>query len=273
MSDKIQLPGILEQGYGIVPKKLMKIKFENRIGKASGRNVKLILCYLLSYSGTGASAFPSIRTISNDLEMSKAVVMESLRLASELSLISIEKNIKTNGSYANNIYKLDFLDPLFEYIEETESGDKFKIKVYGGSESDPGGSINDQGRSENDPGVGQNLDPNNNNIIITKNNNNSGATLRQQTIELLYSRYKHIYNNKLVIDKKEIGQIATIIKKATTTNKENPLEEIKRRSGILEGLATGKNKNYWKYSPGMLLSKWNELIEPEETDFIMEKYC
>jgi hypothetical protein len=192
VSDKIQLSGIFENGYGIVPKKLMKMKFDNKIGKQRGKNVKLVLCYLLSYSGSGASAFPSIRTISDDLEISRPTVIEAIKNAEELSLISIGKNIKENGSFANNVYQLDFLLPDSEHTEKTTDGTEFTIKTYGGKATLPGVvKPIDQGGQTGLPGVVKSLDSNNNNTIITYNNKDK-PTYNKDVIESTNHLYYQI---------------------------------------------------------------------------------
>lgn len=107
---KKKLEGIFENGYGIIPKKFMKMEFGNIIGKEKGQKVKLIICYLLSYSGAGNSAFPGLNTIARDLEMSKMTVVAALKNAESLGLITIKKGNRKKS----NTYILEFLPTKME---------------------------------------------------------------------------------------------------------------------------------------------------------------
>ena len=101
-SNKIELSGIFENGYGIIPKKLMRANID--------RNIKLILAYMLSYTGGGNECFPSIRTMAKDLKMSTATVIKYIKQAEVLHYISKSKLYPNNPLNHANKYKLVFLD-------------------------------------------------------------------------------------------------------------------------------------------------------------------
>jgi hypothetical protein len=145
MSNTIQLSGIFSEGYGIVPKKLMKAQ------DIKG-NTKLVLCYLLSYSGSGSECFPSIDLMSDSLNMSKRTIVRCIKEATNEGYLR-----KTQGELSDkraNKYYLDFMSNFGDkkapnknkVTEITKQGDKMiPNKVTGGNS--------------------------NNNININKNNN------------------------------------------------------------------------------------------------------
>jgi hypothetical protein len=102
--NKIELSGIFAEGYGIVPKKLMKANID--------KNIKLIFAYMLSYTGAGNTCFPSIRTISKDLQMSSATITKYIKQACEMGYIEKSKLYPKNPLNHANKYKLLFLDVL-----------------------------------------------------------------------------------------------------------------------------------------------------------------
>lgn len=97
--NRIQLSGAFSEGYGIVPKKILK-------SKDISSNCKLILCYLLSYTGAGLTCFPSIDTISNDLNLGKRTVIRCLKEAREQHMIDVEQRHLGQGKGKQNIYEL-----------------------------------------------------------------------------------------------------------------------------------------------------------------------
>lgn len=106
MNNKIQLSGIFSEGYGLVPKLLMK-------SKEISQSTKLILCYFLSYTGAGITCWPSLANISEDLGMSKSTIIRSLREAKTKGFIEITKNNLGKGKGTFNIYSLFFMKDFF----------------------------------------------------------------------------------------------------------------------------------------------------------------
>jgi hypothetical protein len=116
--NKIELGGIFLEGYGIIPKKLMKMKMKNiqvKVGQRTvnvkGYYIKLVLAYMLSYTGAGKNeCFPSIRTIANDLEISQDVIVNSIKAAVKLNLIDKKQMYPDNPLKHNNKYILKFMN-------------------------------------------------------------------------------------------------------------------------------------------------------------------
>lgn len=101
MSDnKIELSGVFSEGYGTIPKKLMRMKIN--------KNLKLILAYMLSFTGGGDTCFPGIRTIAEDLDLSTTTVTKYLKEAVDMGLITKSKLNDNPMNHAHK-YKLVFL--------------------------------------------------------------------------------------------------------------------------------------------------------------------
>lgn len=102
MSDnKIQLSGIFSEGYGVIPKKFMRMQINI--------NIKAIIAYMLSYTGRGNTCFPGIKTISKDLGISHTTVIKYINQAVSFGLIIKSKLNKDPLNHANK-YTLLFLE-------------------------------------------------------------------------------------------------------------------------------------------------------------------
>src|SRR5699024_10483228 len=99
MSDTIKLSGIMEQGYGISPKLVMRDKDLTIEAKA-------IYAYMSSFAGNGTSAFPKISTICKDLNISEGRFRRHREPLIEKGYITIEKNRK-EGMFDNNVYTIN----------------------------------------------------------------------------------------------------------------------------------------------------------------------
>ena len=102
MSNKIELGGAFSEGYGIVPKKILR-------DKTISSNTKLVLCYMLSFTGGGVTCFPSIRTMADDLNISSRTVIRCLSEAEDKNLISKHQKMLGRGKGKQNIYELLFM--------------------------------------------------------------------------------------------------------------------------------------------------------------------
>jgi DNA-binding Lrp family transcriptional regulator len=100
--NKIELSGIFSQGYGIIPKALMK-------HPALSKNAKLILAYMLSYTGAGNTCFPSQALIAEDLGISKPVIIKAIQEAVNKGFIKKTKLYPDKPLKHNNKYELVFL--------------------------------------------------------------------------------------------------------------------------------------------------------------------
>jgi Mn-dependent DtxR family transcriptional regulator len=111
-NNEIKLSGIFENGYGIIPKRLMTMDVHN--------NVKLILAYMLSYSGGGNSCFPSYSRMAEDLKMSKSTISRTVKECIRLGFLHVEKLNVNNPLNHSNKYILDILTmPLQERTDDS----------------------------------------------------------------------------------------------------------------------------------------------------------
>jgi uncharacterized phage protein (TIGR02220 family) len=97
-SNKIELDNLLAQGYGIIPKKVMRD--ENLSIEA-----KAIYSYLCSFCGHGDTAFPSISLMCHDLGISDTRFLKHRKQLIDFGYIKVTRNRKEQG-FSNNVYKL-----------------------------------------------------------------------------------------------------------------------------------------------------------------------
>lgn len=89
--------GRLKSGFGMVQKSAMKLKGISVFAKA-------VYCLLMSYAGTDEECYPSLKTICEDLDISKPTVIKSLRELIDVGLIEANKRQTVKGEYASNVY-------------------------------------------------------------------------------------------------------------------------------------------------------------------------
>lgn len=100
MSDKLKLQGVFSQGYGIIPKAIMKDKDLTIEAKA-------IYSYLASYAGAGNTAFPSISLMISDLCIGEERFYKHRKLLVEKGYLIIEEGKKEKGKFHKNVYVLN----------------------------------------------------------------------------------------------------------------------------------------------------------------------
>lgn len=119
MSDgnKIELSGIFSEGYGIIPKKLMR-------SKDIGVYEKVITAYMLSYTGGGNECFPSYKRIADDLNISEPTIAKSIKRLVEKGYIRKEKLYPEDRLKHNNKYILSFVDtPILNEVKSHATPD------------------------------------------------------------------------------------------------------------------------------------------------------
>lgn len=96
--DRIRLDGVYSQGYGIVPKLVMRDKNLHVIAKS-------IYAYMCSFAGKGEDVFPSQKLICYDLDIGRTTLNKYMKQLVDLGYVVIIKNYKS-GKFANNIYRI-----------------------------------------------------------------------------------------------------------------------------------------------------------------------
>ena len=99
MADKVKMEGILERGYGIIAKKVMRDRNLNVVSKA-------IYAYICSYAGKGKDAFPSQKLISNDLGINIGTLAKYTQELKDSGYITV-KGHKEKGKFSKNLYTIN----------------------------------------------------------------------------------------------------------------------------------------------------------------------
>ena len=113
--------GILSEGYGIIPKKIMTDKTLNVYEKC-------MLSYMFSFTGAGKNTcFPHIDKITEDLNISKPTVIKTIKTLKEKNYLNKQKRFpKTFNN--SNIYTLKVLNKTNEVYHESKRGLPSKVK-------------------------------------------------------------------------------------------------------------------------------------------------
>lgn len=108
---KIVMEGIFKEGYGLIPKTVMR-------SSLSG-GVKLLYAYLCSYIGAGRTAWPGRARICEDLSISKDTFSKYLAELKREGYVVVTTQ-RINGKFKGNVYHM-VLYPL--NIKKEDSGE------------------------------------------------------------------------------------------------------------------------------------------------------
>ena len=100
--NKLNVKGVMSEGYGIIPKKVMK-------DKDLSIDAKAIYAFISSYAGAGSTSFPSVNLITDMLGISRQRFNKHRKLLEDKGYITIKKNRTPEGSWGNNVYTLETL--------------------------------------------------------------------------------------------------------------------------------------------------------------------
>lgn len=112
LEDKLIVEGINSMGYGLMPKTVAK-------DKRLTIEAKAIYAYFVSYAGAGTSAFPSLKIILSDLNISENRFYKHRKLLIEFGYISVKAERK-GKMITKNIYTLH-TNPIKSTDEEVSS--------------------------------------------------------------------------------------------------------------------------------------------------------
>lgn len=98
-------------GYGNIQRDVMKMDI-NIYSKA-------VYCLLMTYKGDKNACYPSMRTISDDLKISRSTVIRSISELEENKLLFVRRGKKSNGDNEVNTY---IPDVLYEDVEVDGGG-------------------------------------------------------------------------------------------------------------------------------------------------------
>lgn len=169
MSDKLKITGVLSQGYGIIPKMLMK-------DKELSIEAKGIYAYIASYAGNGSTAFPSVNLICSDLNISENRFHKHKVVLIEKGYIQVEQERTGKGMFKRNIYTINSVlmprevPDVVEPTRQNEVTDNSSpTRQYPGMDNP---SMDNPGM-ENDVYINNSLNNNSSNNNSINNNNNN----------------------------------------------------------------------------------------------------
>lgn len=97
--NEIKLTGVMSQGYGIIPKAVMR-------DPSLCAESKAIYCYLRSFAGAGNSAFPSRELICHEMNISKNRFNKYKNELIQKGFLTITRKRTENG-FSRNIYEFN----------------------------------------------------------------------------------------------------------------------------------------------------------------------
>lgn len=206
--NRIELSGIFSEGYGFVPKKLMR-------ATDISSTTKLILCYLLSFTGAGITCFPQIKDMAEELNLTKRTIIRCINQAKTMGYISKHQTHRGGKIGTKNTYEILFMYDYGNNTKKKESDKKDTHKQLEGDIRDLEGDINDTQRVT--PG-----NSNNNSILTTINNNTEGVSETPKVnhvfnlISVFSELYKGLYGAKYPAMKMDFGAIKNLIKNGQT---------------------------------------------------------
>lgn len=211
----IELSGIFSEGYGFVPKKLMR-------AKDLSSTTKMVLCYLLSFTGAGVSCFPQIKDIAADLNITTRTVIRSINQSVKQGYIRKHQENRGGKIGTKNTYEILFMYNFGKKLPQKEGdNDGDKNVTHTPQRVTPEhleGDIRDQQRVT--PGQS-----NNNNIKVTIKSNNIGdpeGSPKVNHVFNLITVFSELYEKRYGVKfptpttKKNFGIINNLIKNGQT---------------------------------------------------------
>ena len=226
--NKLDLKGVMSEGYGIIPKKVMR-------DKDLSIDAKAIYAFIASYAGAGSTSFPSVNLITDMLGISRQRFNKHRKLLEDKGYITIKKIRRPEGSWGNNVYTLETLPRLQNLTSDNLTSDN--------------------------PTSG-NVTTNNNTINNNTINNNIKSTSRSKLkfethhLKLAKLLYKQIQNNLPNAKEPELDKWA---------NEFRLMMERDKRDGeeIQDLIIKTQNDNFWKkniLSPSKLRKQYDRLV-------------
>ena len=226
--DRLNLKGIMSEGYGVIPKKVMKDKDLTIEAKA-------IYAFMASFSGNGNTSYPSVEYITDFLDISRHRFNRHRKLLEEKGYISVSQERKKGSKFNHNVYTLEFIPKVQFTTSENPTAEKRT--------------------SENDT---TNNNTFNNNTINNNTKSTSRSKLKFEThhLKLAELLYKEILHNNPQHKKPNLESWA---------NDFRLMMEIDKREGkeIQELILFSQSHDFWYkniLSAGKLREKYDVLI-------------
>lgn len=226
--NKLNVKGVMSEGYGIIPKKVMK-------DEDLTIDAKAIYAFMASFAGAGNTSFPSVKFITDKLGISRQRFNKHRKLLEDKGYITIKKERKSDGSWESNVYTLETLPRL-----QNPTLDNLTL----------------------DNPTSGNVTTNNNTINNNTNNNNTKSTSRSklkfetQHLKLAELLYKQIQNNLPNCKEPDLEKWA---------NEFRLIMERDKREGkeIQKLIIKSQSDDFWKkniLSPSKLRKQYDRLV-------------
>ena len=232
--NKLNVKGVMSEGYGIIPKKVMK-------DKGLSIEAKAIYAFISSYAGAGITSFPSVNLITDMLGISRQRFNKHRKLLEDKGYITIKRNRSPEGSWGNNVYTLETLPRLQNLTSDNLTSDN--------------------------PTLG-NVTTNNNTINNNTINNNTNSTSRSKLkfetyhLKLAELLYKQIQSNSPNFKEPNLEKWANEFRLMMDRDKREGKE-------IQKLIIKTQNDDFWKkniLSPAKLRKHYDRLIIEFEDD-------
>ena len=164
MNDKdvMKLSGVMSEGYGVIPKKVMK-------DQDLSIEAKALYAFMASYSGAGTTSFPGVDLITDMLGISRQRFNRHRKALEDKGYITVTRKNMGNGKFGNNIYTLEPVPWLQKPTMDNPTMEKPTM---------------------------ENVTTNNNTFNNNTNNNNTNNTLSRNSTRTPYKEIIEYLNEK-----------------------------------------------------------------------------
>ncbi|EOL16935.1 helix-turn-helix domain-containing protein [Enterococcus faecalis] len=111
LQDKLAVEGVNANGYGVMPKLVMQ-------DKRLTIEAKSIYAYIVSFAGAGSTAFPSLRKILEDLQISEKRFYKHRKLLIDCNYISVTQIRNEKKEIIKNLYTLISNPKIEEEVQD-----------------------------------------------------------------------------------------------------------------------------------------------------------
>ena len=253
----IQINGIMSQGYGVLAKKVMR-------DKRLSIEAKAIYSYMVTFAGSGNSAFPSVELQLIELGISKSRYYKHRKQLEDLGLITIKqtreykdgKNIASKNIYTLEMFPVEKINnSVCTQYKETEKTVENKGFTQIPQNETPQNETPHIETTENE--TPQNKDSNNNNINNNNINNNNinNNNINNNVIDFPTKE------NEIIsyLNKKGFSNISTIVSDMKMLLENHSLEDIKEAIDITADKGIFSDKYILT-----ILGSWRKHGKPKE---------
>ena len=131
LPDILEIEGVNAKGYGIMPKLVMQ---DSRLTIEA----KAIYAYIVSFAGAGSSAFPSLKKILSELNISENRFYKHRKLLINHNFLTVKQVKNAKGMIIKNVYTLVSNPQQSKEIDQVNS---LSEQQHGGTLQNEGGGI------------------------------------------------------------------------------------------------------------------------------------